>query len=411
MKIWIIRIRLILFFLSVVVCAQEHEFPFKHLKTFKGNTHAHTFLTYSHGNHLKRTKDYSKDNGDKMLYIDSLFLSRPNKAVLKDDWELFQGLPAKHYEEAKKAGYDFYFVTDHSQEEAFFPYYKNNTAWSLAMKQAETATEENFTALMGVEHSENDSYNTRVHLNVIGPSSYLNALRPEVDLPYFYDWLEKNPKNQITGYPVVVQFNHPIKGQFNDFVYRDDDVTDIITILEVVNGSKIHYVAYVEALDNGWKVSPSAGLDNHNFTAIALAQPRTFVLAENNTPGDILNAMRKRRTYASLDKNLECRYTVNDSLMGSTVDESKTYKLYIHINDPDVTDESDRISKIEVITGNGKIIKTIESKAFRHRNYWSVSLKNKKVSNYLFVRVWDNLKDNEGDISPVAWLSPVWIKK
>lgn len=406
-----IKLSLTLVFLCTMAFAQEDELPFKNLKTFAGNTHAHTILTYSHGSHLNRTKDFSKANGDKMLYTDSLYLSRPNKAILKKDWESFQGLPEKHYQEAKKSGYDFYFVTDHSQEEAFFPDKHNNTAWALATKQSETATGENFSAIMGVEHSENDSYNTRVHLNVIGPSSYVNALRPGVDLPYFYNWLNENSVNEHTGNPIVVQLNHPVKNQFNDFVYRDENMSDIITLIEVINGNKNHYTGFVEALDNGWKVSPTAGHDNHTFNTISTEQSRTFILAEKNTPKDLLSAMRKRRTYASWDKNLECRYTVNDSLMGSTIIESKTYALNIYINDPDTADETDRISKIEVITAKGKIVRSIEPNSLKHKNYWNISLRKKEVNNYLFIRVWDNAMDDTELPEPCAWLSPVWMGK
>lgn len=395
---------------SVTTTAQEFEKPFKNLKAFNGNTHAHTIFSYSHGSHLKRAENFSKKNGDKMLYIDSLHISRPNKAMLKDDWDSFQGLPEVHYKEAKKTGYDFYFVTDHSQEEAFFPDAKNNTAWALAIKQAEIATDTNFSAIMGVEHSENDSYKSRVHLNVLGPSSYVNALRPGVDLPYLYEWLKKNPINKKTEYPVVVQFNHPKKNQFNDFVYRDDDLIDMITLIEVINNTSSHYEGFIEALENGWKVSPTAGLDNHNFTAIATAQARTFILAEKNTPKDLLTAMLQRRTYASFDKNLECRYSVNDSFMGSTINESKNYSLKIYINDPDKEEDSDKISKVEVLTGEGRVIKSLKPDIMQHENYWNITLKGKDVDDYLFLRVWDNFKEGQEHPEPVAWLAPVWIE-
>ncbi|WP_437369915.1 hypothetical protein [Maribacter litoralis] len=400
---------MVIILLSSTALAQEFEKPFKNLKAFNGNTHAHTIFSYSHGSHLERPDDFSKEKGDKMLYVDSLHLSRPNKALLKEDWDSFQGLPEVHYQEAKKADYDFYFVTDHSQEEAFFPDSKNNTAWTLATKQAEIATDTNFSAIMGVEHSENDSYKTRVHLNVIGPSSYVNALRPGVDIPYLYDWLKNNPINKNTGNPVVVQFNHPKKNQFNDFVYRDDDLIDIITQIEVINNTSIHYEGFIEALENGWKVSPTAGLDNHNYTAIATAQARTFILAENNTPKDLLTAMRQRRTYASFDKNLECRYTVNDSLMGSTIDKTKKYSLKIYINDADVGDESDKISKVEILTGTGKVLKSLTIDKILHQNYWNITLKGSSVEDYIFIRVWDNFKSDQDQPKPVAWLAPIWI--
>jgi len=398
----------VFFLCALVTTAQDSELPYKELSIFSGNTHAHTIFTYSHGSHLKRTRDYIK--GDRMLYIDSFFLSRPNKFELKEDWDSFQGLPEKHFEEAKKAGYDFYFITDHSQEETFHPDAHNNTAWAIALKQAEEATTDNFTALMGVEHSENDSYHTRVHLNVIGPSSYVNALLPGVDLPYFYQWIKDSPINEKTGNPVVVQLNHPVKNQFNDFVYLDDEVLDIITVLEIINGLDIHYEAFIEALDNGWKVSPTAGLDNHNYTAISSWPARSFVLAEKNTASHILHAMRNRRTYASFDKNLDCRYTANDSLMGSTISKASNYDLSIHINDPDIEDDSDKIIKIEVVTGSGKIIRSITPSDEVHHINMNITLNDDEIDHYFFIQLYDNSPVEDSGAHAMTWLAPVWIK-
>ncbi|KAA5824788.1 hypothetical protein FPF71_08895 [Algibacter amylolyticus] len=389
------------------IIGQVQEIPFKNLKAFNGNTHAHSILSYSHGGHLKRSSGFVK--GDKVLFTDSLFLSRPKNKELKENWDLFQGLPEKHYEEAIKANYDFYCVTDHSQEEAFFPNATNNSSWAIAKKQAEIASKNNFSAFMGVEHSENDSNNGRGHYNVIGSSSYINAIRPGIDIPYFYNWLKENPKNLTTGNPVVVTFNHPNKDQFNNWAYRDDEITELITLLEIINNKKPKYDGFINALDKGWKVSPVAGIDNHNYTEIPEAQSRTFVLAENNSPRDILTAMRKRRTYASFDKNLECRYSVNDSVMGSTIKQSNLYNLKIYINDPDINDNSDKISQIDLVTHHGKVIKSIKSENLKHKNYWNISVKNKEIDSYLFIQVWDNPNPSNNNVSPVSWLAPVWI--
>ncbi len=397
-----------LFFMAAF--SQTEEIPFDNLKIYSGNTHAHSIFTYSHGNHLQKKNGFVK--GDKILVIDSLYLSRPVNTDLKADWELFQGLPEKHYSEAKEVGFDFYSVTDHSQEEAFYPNYENNTAWTIAQKQAEIASDENFTAFMGVEHSENNSDNGNGHFNVIGPSSYINAIRPGIDIPYFYNWMKQHPKNEKTGNPVVVTFNHPSEDQYNNWEYRDDAITEIITLLEVINKTKSHYPGFVAALEKGWKVSPVAGIDNHNYTSIKEVDSRTFVLAESNTPKHILEAMRKRRTYASFDKNLECRYTVNDSIMGSTIPKAKEYEVNIYIKDPDSSDASDRVSKIDIVTSGNKVVKSFQVKGPKHEVHWKVSLEQNEVKNYLFVRVWGSPGEttNSSEPSePIAWLAPFWI--
>ena len=56
------------------------------------------------------------------------------------------------------------------------------------------------------------------------------------------------------------RFNHPTPEQYNNWAYRDAKVTDILTMLEVINSNnKIHYPAFVNALDKGWKVAPVSG--------------------------------------------------------------------------------------------------------------------------------------------------------
>ncbi|MBU2947359.1 hypothetical protein KO521_11625 [Zobellia uliginosa] len=392
----------------MAVYPQSEDLPFKELKLLAGNTHSHSIMTYSHGEHLQKKEGFVK--GDKILYIDSLYVSRPLNTFLKDNWQLFQGLPDKHYSEAKKAGLDFYCVTDHSQEEAFSPSYINNTAWTIAQKHAETASGNAFTAFSGVEHSENNSDNGRGHFNVIGSSSYINALKPGIDIPYFYSWLKKNSENEKTGNPIVVTFNHPEKNQFNNWAYRDKDITDIITLLEIINGHKSHYSGFLGALEKGWKVSPVAGFDNHNYNSIKDFETRTFVLAKSNIQKDILEAMRKRRTYASFDRNLECRYSVNDSLMGSVIPQSHSYEFKIYINDPDTTKPSNKIIKIDIVGDGNKILKSLQPKNPQHRLIWNVTLNQTDVKNYLFIRVWNDMERTEGSIEPVAWLAPVWIE-
>ena len=63
-------------------------------------------------------------------------------------------------------------------------------------------------------------------------------------------------------------------------------MTDIITMLEVINSNnKIHYEAFVNALDKGWKVSPVCGNDNHGFTGITRHTSRTFRIGEKQDQG------------------------------------------------------------------------------------------------------------------------------
>jgi hypothetical protein len=281
-------------------------------------------------------------------------------------------------------------------------------AWLATKREAAEATDAAFVALAGYEHSENNGPNGVGHLNVFNSAEYLNALSPGIDLPYLYKWLKTVPPNGEG--PVVASFNHPGAHQYNDRAYRDPQVTDIITLLEVINSNKsIHYAAFVNALDKGWKVSPVCGNDNHGFYGITHHSSRTFVLATNKTKVAILEAMKNRRTYAALDKNIQCRYTVNGAIMGSTLNRPNAFEFDIAISDPDTGNPKDKITKIDIVKDGGAVAQTYSpAPAFSVR--WNPTLQD-STNKYFFVRVWNA---GGGDapgadpVKPVAWLAPVW---
>jgi hypothetical protein len=371
---------------------------------YAGNTHSHTSNTSSHG------AQWSHNPGaTKFMKVDSLGVSRVLNSTLKPDWEKFQGPPRVHYELAKKNGYDFYDVTDHSQEACFYPVSPDNPSWQDLKKTAEEVTDKNFVALRGFEYSENNGPNGTGHINVINSAAYLNALQPGMELQYLYKWLTTVAPNGDG--PVVASFNHPGPNQYNDWAYREDGVTDIITMLEVINSNNgIHYSALINALDKGWKVSPICGNDNHGIGGITTHTSRTFVLATAKTKAAILDAMKNRRTYASLENNIQCRYTVNDKIMGSTLKGDKIFKFDISINDPDTNNPSDKITQIDIVKDGGEVVQTYNVPSPDFTVKWSPTI-NDATSKYFFVRVWNA---GGGDApranpqKPVAWLAPIW---
>ncbi len=275
-------------------------------------------------------------------------------------------------------------------------------------RQAAAASDADFAALPGFEYSENDGPGGVGHLNAINTSGMLNALAPGIDLPYFYKWLETAEPNGDG--PVVATFNHPGPKQYNNWDYRDDRITDIITMLEVINSNnKIHYPAFINALDRGWKVSPVCGNDNHGTEAIARNTSRTFVLAKNKTKAAILDAMKNRRTYASLDKDIQCRYTVNGAIMGSTLNRPAVLNFDIHISDPDTGNPGHKITKIDIVKDGGAVVESYAPTP-DYSLHWTRAI-NDSTSKFFFVRVWTA---GGGDApgadpkNPVAWLAPVW---
>jgi hypothetical protein len=385
-------------------------------RIYAGNTHAHTEFTWSHGEQWANAKPEAGEKGGKkspLIYVDKDGAQFPPKTqVLKPDWQTVQGPPATHFARAKAGGYDFYITTDHSQEAAFQPPTPTNAKWAAttrAAADATDATDATFVAIAGYEHSENNGPGGAGHLNVINSAEYLNALAPGVDLPYLYKWL-KTAKPNGDG-PVVAGFNHPGAHQYNDWAYRDPEVTDIITLLEVINSNnKIHYEGFVNALDKGWKVSPVCGNDNHGLTGIKRHTSRTFVLAADRTKPAILDALKHRRTYAALDTNVRCVYTANGSVMGSTLDRPDVLAFDISVSDPDADDPKDKITKIDVVKDGGVVADTYTPTPPAHAVTWKPTIRD-AGSRYFFVRVWNaggGDAPNAAADKPVAWLAPVW---
>jgi hypothetical protein len=371
---------------------------------YAGNTHAHTIFTMSHG------AQYSHKPGFKhYMYVDSKGVSHTKNTTLKSDWRKYQGLPSAHYALAKANGYDFYVTTDHSQEAGFHPTSPISAAWLATNEEAKEATDKDFVALRGFEYSENNGPGGKGHINVINSATYLNALESGIDLQYLYKWLE-TVKPKGNG-PVVASFNHPGPHQYNDWAYRDSKITNIITMLEVINSNwHIHYAGFINALDKGWKVSPISGLDNHGLGGIKHDKSRTFVLAKAKTKEDILDAMKNRRTYASLDHDIQCWYTVNGKIMGSTLIQPDTFKFNIHISDPDTNNPKAKITKIDIVKDGGKVIKTYTPTP-AYSIQWNPTIHN-ATNRYFFVRIWDagGGEDNKhaNPQKPMAWLAPVW---
>ena len=395
----------LILFCSVANGQQSPVFFGYHI--YAGSTHAHSIFTSSHGAQYDHEAGYKS-----FMYVDSAGVSQPQHVTLKKNWREFQGLPSKHFAVAKANGYDFYIVTDHSQEAGFHPTSPISSAWLAAEEYAKEATDENFVALRGYEHSENNGPDGVGHINVINSATYLNALEPGIDLKYLYNWLKTVPPN---GEGVVVAtFNHPGPEQYNSWDYRDPEITGIITMLEVINSNnKIHYEAFVNALDHGWKVSPVCGNDNHGIKGILSNTSRTFVLAKEKTKVALLDAMKHRRTYASLDQNIQCAYTVNDSIMGSTLNGGNKFNFNIQINDPDNGKSDDKITKIDIVKDGGEVVQTYVLHEPAYSVHWSPTI-NDSSGKYFFVRIWN---EGGGDApkadpeKPIAWLAPVWIKR
>lgn len=300
--------------------------------------------------------------------------------------------PTDHFRLAKASGYDFYAVTDHALAK-----YKGYTPenYAVTRRAADDATDGKFVGIAGFEFSENDSPEGRGHLNALNTTTTLDATGPSVDFPTFYDWLIDQPTT------VAASFNHPGKDTYGKYGHLTPARRDGVTMYEMING-KLHYEGFIAALDKGWRVAPIAALDNHDLWKVTNHFYRTGVLVPSLTRENIMRAMRARRVYCTWDRNLRLTFRANGEIMGSVLNNPQGLTIGVRATDPDLKDAKDRITRIEIVGENGRVVRSKDFSA--HTVSWNLSLK--QMGKYFFVQVHCADKTD----GPTAYSAPIWIE-
>ncbi|MCR5825034.1 MAG: S-layer homology domain-containing protein [Oscillospiraceae bacterium] len=206
----------------------------------------------------------------------------------------------------------------------------------------------------------------------------------------------------------ISQFNHPGKtfGNFQDFSYWNAVTDSRIYTVEVGNGEGPigqggyypSYEQYTMALDKGWHVAPTNNQDNHKGRWGNANDARDVILTDDFSEQGIYAAMRAMKMYATEDKNLELYYTVNGQPLGSQLAEvPDKLALNVQVSDPD---ESDAISKVEVIVNSGKVAHSWTDAAQLASGTLSATLD--PDYSYYYIRV----TEADGDLAVTA---PVWV--
>ena len=214
--------------------------------------------------------------------------------------------------------------------------------------------------------------------------------------------------SQVEGVDSISQFNHPgtTFGNFTDFAYYDALIDSRIYLVEVGNGEGQigaggyypSYEQYTMALDKGWHVAPTNNQDNHKGKWGNANDARDVILTDDFSEEGIYEAIRSYRVYATEDKNLEIRYSVNGLELGSTIEEvPEALNLEVSVYDPD---SSDSISKVEVIVNSGKVAYTWEDPAALASGLLTATLD--PTYSYYYIRV----TQGDGDLAVTA---PVWV--
>jgi hypothetical protein len=216
---------------------------------------------------------------------------------------------------AAKEKYDFFGLSDHAEM-------MNPTEWITLRAAADSFNlDSSFTTLWGYEWSS-PIYG---HALIVGTNNTYSAASFFANFERLVDWVD--------GGRGVAFFNHP--GDYDamgeEFNHFSGNSSANFVGMELWNGilKFDHYYFcngyrtddnglsyYDEALHRGWKIGASGAEDNHSATWGAL-ESRMAVLAKALTRDDLMNAMRKRRFYSTLDRNLYASFRIRDNEMGS----------------------------------------------------------------------------------------------
>jgi len=318
------------------------------------------------------------------------------------------------FEAAKDGEVDFFGTTDHN-------HYGYGTGWMTADNWADTlAVADLFNRGPLVTLPGYELWLPSIgEMNIIGTTEWFgqvvnpaghgfnNGVRGAVKVvPDLYDWLAANGASAQWNHPGLygAQGGSPLVN-FYAFGYRTPERDQAVNRIEVWN-EDVYEWAYIEALDAGWNVLPSANSDTHDPNWVTGCDVRTVLLAEELTRDALLEAMRESRGYATEDKNLEIRYTVDGAVMGSTLDKDEGrdgYVARVEVHDPDGA--ADAVKLIEIVADGGEVVAT--SPAFNSADGTWVQALPSTTEHYFYVRV-TTASDFWGNEGVTAWTAPVW---
>ncbi len=245
-------------------------------------------------------------------------------------------------------------------------------------------------------------------------------------------WL---PANQdTTGQQALLQMNHPwASSSRNSEEYGRNDFTSVTQwrqrvdaraqLICVANGPShstgtnrtphISDSEFRRYLNLGFHLAPTADQDNHRATWGTITDARTAVIANTLDKPSILNALRARHAYATLDENLQIITTVQGALCGDIVAEpaaNAELAIEVFITDDDEPTQTfwmevfvDDVggSRARLQATYGPLTATAADEV------WVLGGLQYGGWDYLYFRVWEGPEDSA---ERVAWIAPVWFE-
>ncbi len=219
-----------------------------------------------------------------------------------------------------------------------------------------------------------------------------------------------NLVNDVKKRDCIAFFNHPgEEDRFGtEFSHFKKGYSEKFVGMELWNGTKDFKAYYYtdgfykndggkgffdEAIERGWKIGAAGSEDNHSDNWGHRRDYRLAILSPKLTKADLYSALKQRRFFSTLDKNLSMSFKINGNEMGSFISDGN-HDIRIELKDND----GEAFTKVELLK-NFVVVKT-----------WNVNEKNPvltysdngNVNDYYYVRC----KQADGD---EAISSPIYV--
>lgn len=251
------------------------------------------------GNRTYRKLEFSIGNGKKL----NCYIGQVHSHTGDSDGA---ATPEEAIRYARDVGeVDFFAVTDHSHHVT-----PDRYAAQVALSDRYDQNG-SFASIYGFEMTWNNKNGYWGHMNVLGTPWYERRIN-DVGLREFYEELKEHPR-------AVAMFNHPgdAWGNFNNYAYRDGEIERLVCLSEIRGAG--YDREYALMLTRGWRAAPVYNEDNHKPNWTRATNGCGVVLAPSLTRENILDAMRRRRTYTTTDRSTKVLYRVNGEWLGSTL--------------------------------------------------------------------------------------------
>ncbi|MBQ9802300.1 MAG: CehA/McbA family metallohydrolase [Clostridia bacterium] len=266
-----------------------------------------------------------------------------------------RGLPAEAFPYARNVSHlDYFAITEHSH------CYERST-YERQIRMANAVNDPgNFAALYGFEMTWHDVNGLWGHTNLLN-TEWICQDPFGTDLDAYNKMIAEHPEG-------IAMFNHPgdTWGNNDEFRPFGGVLRDMYALLEL-NGTR-HHPGYALALSRGWRVSPVFNDDTHNADWGSKGG-MGFVLAPALTRENILDGMRRRRTYTSNDRTIQVRYRANGAWLGSVLQNPEKLDVEVEVT----TENEAGIGKLELLTEDSIVVAVVEAGALTEFR-WHVEL-------------------------------------